>query len=465
MTVDRVISNGTLVTSEEMLNASVAVDEGQIVAIGEEDTMPEASTYTDASGLLVMPGIVDPHVHIDGSLSIDSYETGTKAAALGGITSIINFAWQTWDGRQVRNASDSVWRNEGSLIDAVSRQQSKANGSLVDYGFHATVTAEDPAVFDEFSELVEMGIPSFKFFTVYDIAISNGFLRRSFEELSELDAVAVLHTEDDSICEDLTDELQTDGKGEAVDYPESRPVYAEAIQANAATRLANEVECKYYGIHTSSKEAASVIEEAQEDGSLVRGETCVHYTTLTEDAYEDQGNLAILSPPLRADKDVDAMFKQLRDGALSVVSTDHVASLKKDKLTENWWDCPFGANSLQTSLPVFHDEAINQRGFSYQFLVRTMSTNPAKTFGFSNKGRLTVGADADIVVFDPEETYTISADQNASVADYSVYEGRTVTGRVKQTYVRGELIVDDGEIVGEEGHGKFVKRDIPDWRE
>jgi dihydropyrimidinase len=148
---------------------------------------------------------------------------------------------------------------------------------------------------------------------------------------------------------------------------------------------------------------------------------------------------------------------------LDVVSSDHNAYERASKQTENWWDSAFGANSLQTSFPVFHDEAVNERGYSYPFLVRAMSATPARLFGLPEKGSLQPGTDADIVLFDPSESYRIVAEDNASNADYSLYDGREVTGRVEKTFVRGELVAEDGEIVGDPGHGAFVERDRPDW--
>ncbi|RLM82203.1 allantoinase, partial [Halobellus sp. Atlit-38R] len=165
----------------------------------------------------------------------------------------------------------------------------------------------------------------------------------------------------------------------------------------------------------------------------------------------------------RKEDDVEAMFEYLRRGVLSVVSTDHVASKRADKVDRPWWEGPFGANGVQVSLPVFHDEAVNERDFSYPFLVRVMSRNPARIFGMSDKGTLDPGTDADVILFDPEETYTITDEDNASNADFSIYEGREVTGRVKKTFVRGELIADDGEIVSEPGHGEYINRELPDW--
>jgi dihydropyrimidinase len=170
-----------------------------------------------------------------------------------------------------------------------------------------------------------------------------------------------------------------------------------------------------------------------------------------------------MAPPLRTDDDRDALFEYLERGTLDIVSTDHVAFTREAKSSETWWDAGFGVNGLQRSLPVFHDEAVVRRGYSYPFLVRTMSTRPAQTFGLESKGRIAPGYDADIVVFDPEKTQTISARENASLADYSIYEGRELTGAVETTLVRGEVVAQDDEIVGDHGHGVYATRGLPDW--
>lgn len=358
MTADLRVVGGTLATVHGTVDTGFAVTDGTIIAVGDERHLPDADRTLDVSGRMVLPGVVDPHVHIDGFNSIDTYETGTAVAARGGVTTVINFAWQTWTGERERDADGSVWSDGGSLLDAIDRQREKASTAYVDYGLHATVTAEDRSVLDEFEAVVEAGVPSFKFFTAYDVGVSNGFLRLAFERLADLDAVAVLHTEDESVCRALTEEQRRTGHGRPADYPGARPDYAESMALSDAVSLATETDCKYYGIHTSSRAAVDELAAARDDGTRIRGETCPHYTTLTEDAYGKQGSLALQSPPLRTADDIEAMFESLRDGTLGVVSTDHVASTRAEKTVDHWWDCPFGVNSLQTALPVFHDEAV-----------------------------------------------------------------------------------------------------------
>ena len=461
MPADTIIRGGTLVGPTGTVEASIAIRDGRIVAVGEESSLPAADEVVDASGRLVMPGAVDPHVHIDDMFSFDTYETATRAAALGGTTTYVDFAWQAWVGEM------TDWDEEGTLVEGIERKQAKGEDAVIDYGLHAAITREDPEVFDELGEVVDRGVTSIKMFTAYEFGIDNGFMDEAFGRIAEHDAVAVLHTEDAAVCDYLAAKFQTEGKGDAPWYPQSRPDYAEAIAAEDAVRMATEAGCKYYGIHTTNRKAADALARFREEhgSEAVRAETCTQYTTLDDSIYEELGNLPMMAPPIRTPDDNDAMFEHLEEGSLDVVSTDHCGYTRESKEVENWWDSKFGANSLQTSLPVFYDEAVNRRGYPPSFVVRVMSTNPARIFGMPRKGTLDVGTDADLVVLDPDETYTVTAGDNASAADFSIYEGRELTGRVKQTFVRGELVADDGEIVADAGHGEFVEREIPDWSE
>lgn len=455
MGIETIIAGGTVVTGESTFEAAVAIDDGTIVGVGDEATFPAAGRRVDASGLLVLPGVVDPHVHLHGYNSIDTYETGTAAAAAGGVTSVVNFAWQGWD-EETRD-----WDGDGTLTEAVERHRENAADALVDVSFHPVVTREDASVFDELPGLVENGVTSFKLFTTDTVRLSHGFIGELFDQFADLGAVGMAHTEDHSVCETRTQQLK-DSAASTV-YPDSRPDYAEAMAADTLVRLALEADAKYYGVHTTSEAAADVIASHRTDGTNVRAETCTHYTIFDGGVHERLGNLPIMAPPLRAATDVDALYDRLRDGTLSVVSTDHVATTEARKRQDEWWACHKGVNSLQTSLPVFHDEAVNERGFSYPELVRLRCERPARTFGLEDKGRVQPGADADIVLFDPDETYTISAENNQSRADFSIYDGREVTGRVKQTFVRGALVADDGRITADPGHGAVIDREIPDW--
>ncbi|QLC35379.1 amidohydrolase family protein (plasmid) [Halarchaeum sp. CBA1220] len=457
MTIDTIVRGGTVVTADGTYDADVAIDGETIHAVGEADAFPDAEEVVDASGKLVMPGVVDPHVHVHDPFSADTYESASRAAALGGTTTMIGFAFQRWGGDM------GVIDGDDTLLEAIAAARERGEDALIDFSLHGAITEEDPAVLDALADVVADGVTSIKMFSTYDHGLSNGFMHRALEELADLDAVAALHTEDDSVCTMLTERFEAEGRGDPTDYPQSRPDYAEAMAAEDAVRMAQEAGAKYYGVHTSCRKSAEVLDAFRDDGSLVRTETCTHYTTLDDSVYADIGNQAMIAPPIRKPDDIEAMFEHLADGSIDIVSTDHCGYTSESKNVENWWDSTFGANALQTSLPVFHDEAVNERGFSYPFLVRAMCTRPAETFGMPEKGTLDPGTDADVVVFDPDATDTITAADNESIADFTIYEGRDVTGRVERTYVRGELVAADGDVVGDAGHGEFIEREIPDW--
>lgn len=459
MTVDTVIEGGTVVTEHGQFDAGIAVDDGEIVAVAEESSLPDAEDHVDASGQLVMPGAVDVHVHIDDMFSEDTYETATSAAAVGGTTTYVDFAWQAWEGEL------SIFDGEGTLLEGVERKIEKGEDALVDFSLHGAITREDDAVLEEIPDVIDTGVTSFKMFTAYEIGLGNGFMNKVMQEIAAEDAVGVFHTEDGSVCDALTEQFQAEGKGDPEWYPKSRPDYAEAMAAEDAVRMATEAGMKYYGIHTSCRKSADVLEQFQDEygEGLVRAETCTHYTTLDDSIYAEMGNKPMIAPPIRKEDDVEAMFEQLGSGVLDVVSTDHCAYRLDQKNVDNWWDSAFGANALQTSLPVFYDEAVNRRGYDPSFVVEHMSANPARIFGMPEKATLEPGNDADIVLFDPEAEYTISADDNVGNAEFSIYEGRSVTGRPTKTFVRGEVVAEDGAVVGDAGHGEFVEREIPEW--
>lgn len=456
MTVDIRIAGGSVVRSTDVLEADVLVDGERIAGLVDPGEGSTAERTVDASGQLVLPGVVDPHTHIADYNTIDSYETATAAAALGGVTSLLTFAWQAWDGEE------SPYEEPGTLLDAVDRHHDRSEDAYVDHGVHAVITREDPETLTELEDVREGGVTSVKLFTTYESGVSYGFLDEAFAAIADAGLVAAVHTEDDAICTRRTDQAIESVAADPESYPGVRPDYAEAIAAGAAARLAVEHGVNYYGVHTTSR--AAVEELAQyTDEPNVRAETCTHYTATDEGIYAELGELAVLAPPLRQEDDVEALFDHLADGTLSVVSTDHVAATRTQKTETPWWDGPYGVNSLQRSLPVFHEVAVNERGFSYPFLARVMSDAPARTFGMARKGRIAPGMDADVVVFDPAERQTITATDNASRADFTVYEGREVTGRVKKTFVRGTLVADDGEVVAEPGHGTFLHREVPTW--
>lgn len=454
--VDTVLVGGQVVTPNETRHTGLAIDDGTIVAIGDEEALPPADGRVDVSGKVVLPGVVDPHVHIDEVRKYaGTYESETRAAARGGVSTIVDFAWQGGDRRLQSGLS---------LLDGIRHKRERGENSLVDFGLHGVITREDPAVVEEIEPAIEEGVTSFKMYmSTYRTGISNGFIERMMRELAPYNVVAMVHTEDPSICEQRLSELQASGRSDATHFPESRPDFVEAMAADDALRMATEAGVKYYGMHTTNEKSADVIESFRTDGTRVRAETCTHYTVLTESAYESQGSLPLMAPPLRTQSDVEAIVDRVCRGVLPVVSSDHVPFERADKAVEPWWGAPYGVNSVQVGLSVLHDELVVERGLPYSLVARVKSQVPAETFGLSGKGSIEPGNDADLVVFDPDAEFTITAADNDSIADYSIYEGRSVQGRVEQTYLRGSLVVDDGSVVGSPGDGQFVHRDVPEW--
>jgi dihydropyrimidinase len=456
MAVDTVIAGGTIVTADDTFEASIAIDGEEIVAVGSRETLPDAKTEVDATGKYVMPGLMDAQTHVHDRSSIDTHETAGMAAAAGGITTYMDFSWMYVDHQPHKSPQ--------SLMEGIRAKQEKAEGkAVVDYALHGGITDDQEGVLDELADAHKAGVTSFKMFTGGTFPVGYGLINLVMERLGELGGVGVFHTEEADVCDRLVERLKADGKSEPKYFAESRPDYAEAMAADTVLRSAQAHDAKYFGIHTTSRVAAEVIERYRDDGSLVRGETCTHYLLYDASEFDRRGNLVKIAPPLREADDVEAMYEHLDEGTLDLISTDHCSYKREKKEVENWWDSTSGANQLQTSVPVFFDEAVNRRGYSPSFVVEKMSTAIADTYGMPNKGTLDPGTDADIVVFDPEESYEIDPADNFSKADFSIYEGREVTGRVECTFVRGELVYDTGEILVDGGYGDFVAREVPNW--
>ena len=248
------------------------------------------------------------------------------------------FAWEGFDGE------DSYHLPEMTLLDGIEHCKNAGDKAVIDYSVHGTLTTEDEATLELLDDANEMGVTSFKMFTAYDFALSNGFIEQVLERIAELGAVGLFHTEDGSVCDARTNRLQAERRGDAEWYPTSRPDYAEAMAAEDAVRMATEAGAKYYGVHTSCRKAAEVLDAFINDGSQVRAETCTHYTVFDDKIYRELGNLPMIAPPIRKPDDIEAMFEYIRNGTLSVVSTDHCAYTKESKQVENWWDSSFGAN-------------------------------------------------------------------------------------------------------------------------
>jgi len=461
MDADTVLSGGRVVTPGGTIHADVVLAGERIEAVTTDSDSIDAATRLDVSGKLIFPGVVDPHVHIDGENDLlpaatERYDTGTRAAALGGVTTIIDFGWQDPD------ASGTT-----TVADGIKRKQSRAAGSaFVDYSFHGVVTTEQTHLSEELEHLQAMGIPSVKLFTAYEFGLSYGFLDSVFAELSDRGMVALVHAEDGSLCDRRAQLNRERGRGDIEGFLDSRPSTAEAMATDCGARLAIRNGCKYYQMHLSSAAAVAALRTHQSAApALIRGETCNPYVAWTDSLFDEFGFLALHAPPVRTDNDRHAIIEALDSGVLSVLSTDHSAYSTAAKTGSNWWDIPLGNNTLQYAFPVLYDELVETQGLPPASLADLTSHTPARLFGLPSKGGIAPENSADLFVFDPTQTLEITAAQNASTADYSIYDGRTVTGAITDTFVRGHHVVADGRMTDTNPVGVFVSRRPPNWAE
>ena len=443
---DLLIHDGTVVTSEGRFSADILVRDGIIVEVGQALTAPGVRRI-DASGLYVLPGGVDPHVHL--GFGADDYRTGSMAALAGGITTISNFA-NPRDGETFAERVD----REAALI----REQ-----ALADVILHLGVN--DPATQeDQMRDLIaQTGQSSVKVFMV-----RASFDRNVSEYLRALDAagragiLTMVHTEDASILAKAVEELTAAGHTSLEYFPDSRPVLGEVVAMQRAVAMAEQTGAPIYTVHVSSERALRVAQEAQTRGVSVFVETRPIYLHLTRERFEgpDRG-LYVGQPPLREQHDQDALWAGLANGTIHVVGTDHVAYTREVKLDPSQTIVRHraGLNNLQVLRPMLYSEGVVAGRISVERFVAVTSTNPAKLFGlYPRKGAVSVGSDADLVLWDPDETRTIRDEDMFSGAGFSIYSGWEVTGWPTMTIRRGEVVFEDGEIRAEPGSGQLLRR-------
>lgn len=453
--LDLAINNGLVINADGRAGANVGIRDGRIVTIS---ATPLTATRTiDATDKWVLPGVIDPHVHFalrqgqgdDAVETEDDYESGPAAAAVGGVTMFIDFAIAP------RTDDPRLFIEERiALADA---------GSCIDYSFHAGITNPDPAVIGQFGQIVEMGIPSFKFFVTYrkwGFAVDLGFLLEAFETLRELNGVACVHAEQDEILEYLRTK-HADEPG-LIYHSRTRPDFSEEIAVYELVALARETNSRLYIVHLTAKKALDVIRDAQAQGIAVRTETCPHYLAFTDEVYtEPNGILYTMTPPLRPPGNREALWQGLVDGSISVVSSDHNALGRQVKERRpHWLDVPPGIAGSEMLLTFLHSEGVAIDRLSPERMVELLSAQPAALFGVPNKGAVRVGYDADLVIFDPNKTRTVHHEDLATPGGFTIFEGMTMRGWPTHTISRGDVIVENRTFVGRPGRGRFIEREI-----
>jgi len=440
----------------EVLHADVGIRDGRIASIARSLPSYRSERVIHASGKLVMPGCIDAHVHfqlrINGDVTADDFASGTKAAACGGVTTILDYTGQA-PGQ--------------SLLASAEERRAQADPQVcIDYGLHISVMHWDSSARREMETLVEQGFPSFKFFTIYEERGWRADARILSEALSTaagLGATICLHAEDHQLIEELRRRYASKAKEYgAYTHALTRPCRVELNAVQEALEVQRRTGGRLYFVHLSTGEALDAIVEARRMGQHVIAETCPQYLTLTDDVLQGpEGYLYATCPQVKHPHDVNRLWQGILGGEVDVVATDHCAWTRsqKDSWQGDYTRLLFGLPGVETLLSLLHHEGVNRRSLSYPALVRLLSINPARIHGlYPRKGTLREGSDADIVIFDPKRRVTIRADHLCTPLDWSPYEGITVTGWPTTTILRGTVIAQDGSFTGKPGTGKFLPR-------
>ena len=449
------IKNGTIITAVDQYRGEVLVQDEKIELIGTSLDL-QADKVIDAAGKFVLPGGIDVHTHLDmpfgGATSADDFETGTIAAAFGGTTSIVDFAIQ-YKGQTLHHAWET-WMK-------------KADGkAVVDYGFHLIMTDLNDQTEQEMDALVNQGVTSFKLFMAYRgiFMVDDGSILKALLRTGQNGGTICMHAENGDVIDVLVQRALKAGHTAPKYHALTRPARAEAEATHRAIALAEIADVPIYIVHLSAAEALEMVTEARDRGLHAYAETCPQYLFLSYDNYEEpefNGSKYVMSPPLRDRAKQAQLWRGLAFNDLQCISTDHCPFCMKEKRLgeHDFSKIPNGAPGIETRMSLVYDGGVREGRISLNRFVELTSTSPAKIFGlFPRKGTIAPGSDADIVVFDPNRTMTLSAKTLHMNVDYNPYEGRQVTGATDTVLTRGRVIIENGKFVGGKGGGSFLKR-------
>jgi dihydropyrimidinase len=451
------IKGGRVITAADDYVADVYVEDERISLIGESLDQA-ADKVIDASGKYVLPGGVDPHTHLDmpfgGTVTIDDVESGQTSAAFGGTTTHVDFIIQP---------------QGSSFADALEEWRGKANGKqMIDMGYHMAVTdLKEGGTLEELASLPDQGITSYKLFMAYKgaLMVDDETLFKTMQVAADTGALVMVHAENGDAIDVLVKEALAAGHTEPKYHALTRPPETEGEATNRAIQLARVAGSPLYVVHVSCAESVEPIQLAREKGWDVWGETCtqyffIDYTFLERPNFE--GGKYVYTPPPRDKANQDVLWNAVRTDTLSAISTDHCAFLWDGQKTigkDDFSKIPNGGPGLENRLQMIHEFGVRGARISLNRMVELLSTNPAKLFGlYPRKGTVAVGSDADIVVFDPEKRVTISASTHHSKSDYNLFEGTEVTGVPEVVLLRGNILVENDELVASPGVGQFIAR-------
>jgi dihydropyrimidinase len=458
------IKNGRIVTATDDYQADILIQDGRVDTIGRSLSVGDDVEVHDAAGLLVLPGGVDVHTHLDWEFgvarTVDTFGTGTQAAAFGGTTTVVDFCNQT--------------RGESPLV-GLEDWHTRAASACVDVSAHMIMLdINEQSLVDMETLITREGVTSFKLFMAYPgvLMLDDGSMFKAMRVAGRNGAMTCVHAENGEVIKVLVEEAVAAGRTAPKYHSLTRPTSMEGEATHRAIRLAELAESPLYIVHLSAAEALAAVTEARDRDIHVHAETCPHYLFLTDEEYdrpEFEGAKYVMTPPLRTHAHQTALWRGLRTDDLQVISTDHCPfcfaeqpygmKFSKQQGVDDFSKIPNGAPGLETRLPLVYDGGVRKHGMSLNRFVELTSTAPAKLFGlFPRKGTIAVGSDGDIVLFDPDQTWTIRAAEHHSRIDYSLFEGHSVTGKVRKVFSRGRLVVDGEEWLGREGMGEFVRR-------
>jgi dihydropyrimidinase len=451
------IRNGTLVTALHTFSADILIEGGRIREISPSIGLNAAERVIDAQDMLVMPGGIDVHTHMDmpfgGTTSSDDFETGTRAAAFGGTTTIVDFAIQA-RGTKMRDALDTWWK--------------KAEGkACIDYGFHMIVTDLGGSGLEDMDDLVREGVASFKLFMAYPnvLMADDATIFRALAQTAKNGALICMHAENGGAIDVIVQKALAEGKTAPIYHALTRPVRAEAEAVNRSIALAEMAGAPVYIVHLSSEDALNQVREARDRGVPAFAETCPQYLLLSIEELERpnfEGAKFVFTPPLRERHHLPKLWDGLKHDHLQVVSTDHCPFCFEDQKrlgVDDFTKIPNGGPGVENRLQLIYHHGVSTGKISLNRFVELVSTTPAKLFGmYPRKGTLEVGSDADIVIWDPEAEYTISAATHHMRVDYSMFEGSRVRGNARQVISRGEVVVENDKFHGKVGRGEFLRR-------
>ena len=428
----------------------------RIAALGDLSACP-AEKQIDATDLLVLPGAVDTHVHFNdvfmNTVSVHDYYTGTLAAIHGGVTTVIDFSNQL-PGEP--------------LVDTLAYKRDEAAGkALIDWGVHPVITQPTPETLDEIPLLIEQGAPTFKCYMTYrdeGLMLTDADLHRVLERLSKSGGMLLVHAEDDDTLAENIPALIAAEQTAPIYHARGRPPETENKAICRCIQLVRETGGRLFVVHLASADGAELVGKARVEGLDVLAETCTHYLIFTEDVLKEKDGIKwICSPPLRDRSNQDRLWAGLRNGRISMVTSDDAAYSWKAKLygAKRFDLCPNGIPGIETRLSLLYSEGVAKGRLSLPRLVELVSSTPARLFGLApQKGTLTPGADADIVLFDPSAEWTMNQETLHMATDWSAYDGMDVTGQVVQVYSRGELVLDRGLCLAKKGRGRYLYRQL-----